>query len=144
MRWLNLEPIKEWSKSERGKQISSANTYIWTLERWCWWTYLQGSSRYRGQTYGHSRGRESGTHWNSGMDTYTLPYVKSIASGNLLYDAGTSAQLMQGAQPPPRGVGWGGRWEWDSRGKGHMYTYDWFMLMYGRNQYNVIKQLPSN
>ena len=25
-----------------------------------------------------------------------------------------------------------------------MYTYDWFMLMYGRNQYNVIKQLSSN
>ena len=24
-----------------------------------------------------------------------------------------------------------------------MYNYDWFMLMYGRNQYNIIKQLFS-
>ena len=23
----------------------------------------------------------------------------------------------------PRGVGWGGRWEGGSRGRGHMYTY---------------------
>ena len=36
------------------------------------------------------------------------------------------------------------RWEKDSRGKGHIFTYDWFMLMYGKNQHNVIKQLFSN
>ena len=33
----------EWSKSEREKQIANINTYIWNLERWYWWTYLQGS-----------------------------------------------------------------------------------------------------
>ena len=33
----------------------------------------------------------------------------------------------------PWGVGWGGRLEGGSRGKGHMYTYGWFMLIYGRN-----------
>ena len=33
-------------------------------------------------------------------------------------------------------VGWGGRWEDGSRGRGHMYTYDWLMLMFGRNQHN--------
>ena len=32
----------EWSKSEREKQISYINTY---LEKWYWWTYLQGSNR---------------------------------------------------------------------------------------------------
>ena len=32
----------EWSKSEREKQISSINVYIWNLEKWNWWTYLQG------------------------------------------------------------------------------------------------------
>ena len=26
----------------------------------------------------------------------------------------------------------------------HMYTYGWFMLMYGRNQHNIVKQLFSN
>ena len=38
----------------------------------------------------------------------------------------------------PRGVGWGGRWEGSSRGRGHMYTYDWSMLMYGRNHHNIV------
>ena len=35
----------EWRKSEREKQISHINMYIWNLEKWYWWTYLQGSSR---------------------------------------------------------------------------------------------------
>jgi len=49
---------------------------------------------------------------------------------------------MQGAQPSalwqPRGVGWGERWEGGSREQGHMYTYGWFMLMYGRNRHNIV------
>ena len=35
----------EWSKSERKKQISYINTYIWKLELWYWWTYLQDNKR---------------------------------------------------------------------------------------------------
>ena len=34
----------ERNKSEREKQISYINAYIWNLERWYWWTYLQGGS----------------------------------------------------------------------------------------------------
>ena len=30
-------------------------------------------------------------------------------------------ETQMGAQP--RGVGWGGRWEGCSEGRGHMYTY---------------------
>ena len=41
--------------------------------------------------------------------------------------------VKQAAQPctlwPPRGVGWGGRWEGGSRGKGYMCTYGWFRLL---------------
>ena len=33
----------EWNKSE--KQISYVSTYIWNVEKWCWWPYLQGGSR---------------------------------------------------------------------------------------------------
>ena len=43
-----------------------------------------------------------------------------------------------GALWQPRGVGWGGRWEEGLRGKGYMYTYGWFMLMYGRSHYNIV------
>ena len=28
--------------------------------------------------------------------------------------------------------------------EGHMYTYVWFMLLYGRNQHNIVKQLSFN
>ena len=40
-----------------------------------------------------------------------------------------------------RRVGKGGRWEGHSRGRGHMYTYGWFMLIFGRNQTIIVKQL---
>ena len=38
--------------------------------------------------------RESGAKWESITETYTLPYVKYIASLNLLYDAGSSNPVL--------------------------------------------------
>jgi len=35
----------EWSKSERGNE-TYINIYIWFLERWYRWTYMQGRSGY--------------------------------------------------------------------------------------------------
>ena len=34
LRWMNLEPFIEGSKSEREKQISYVNAYTWNLEKW--------------------------------------------------------------------------------------------------------------
>ena len=34
MRRMNLEPVREWSQSEREKQILYINSYIWNLEGW--------------------------------------------------------------------------------------------------------------
>ena len=31
----------EWGKSERGKLVSHNITYMWNLEKWCRWIYLQ-------------------------------------------------------------------------------------------------------
>ena len=28
--------------------------------------------------------------------------------------------------------------------EGNMYTYDWFMLRYGRGQHSIVKQLSPN
>ena len=53
---------------------------------------------------------------------------------------GTQTEALQ----QPRGVEWGGRWEGGSRRRGLMYTYGSFMLMFGRNQQNSVKQLSFN
>ena len=68
----------KWSKSEREKQMSYVNAYIWNLENWYWWTYLHGSNRDTDvedglvDTVGEKRG------WDklSSNDIYTLPWIK--------------------------------------------------------------------
>ena len=52
----------------------------------------------------------------------TLPYVKQIANGNLLYDSGNT----NGALYQPRAVRWGGRWEGGSKREG-IYVYLWLI-----------------
>ena len=68
----------EWSKSEREKQISYINAYIWNLERWYRWTYLQGCSGDADTENRHmdteGRGaeeREGRMNGDSHMETYT-------------------------------------------------------------------------
>ena len=50
-----------------------------------------------------------------------------------------SRELKAGALGQPRGTGWGGRWGEGSRTGAHMYTYDGFMLMYGKNHHSIVK-----
>ena len=45
-----------------------------------------------------------------------------------------SQGTQTGALYQPRGLGWGGKWEGGSRGKGYMYTYGSFMLRFDREQ----------
>ena len=51
------------------------------------------------------------------------------------------SKLEQEPLYQPRGVGWGGRWEGGSKGRGGMYTYGWVMLRFDRKQQNSVKQL---
>ena len=53
-------------------------------------------------------------------------------------------ETQTGALYQPRGVGWGGRWEGGSRGRGYMYIYDRFLLGFDRKQQNSVKQLSFN
>ena len=55
----------------------------------------------------------------SGMETYTLPYVKRTANGICCMTQGTQTRALR----QPRGVGWRGKREGVVRGRGHMYTY---------------------
>ena len=82
----------KWSKSEREKQISYVNTYMWNLEKWYWWTYLQGrnwDANVENEICGH-RG-ESGRNGGNRIDMYTQPCVKQIACERLLCNTGNSA-----------------------------------------------------
>ena len=49
-----------------------------------------------------------------------------------------SCSIIQGAQPgalwQPRGLGWGSRWEGDSRGRERLCHYGWFTLLHATNQ----------
>ena len=71
VRWTNLEPR---SKSERGRRPKPySSTYIWNLEKWCWWTYLQARNRdanIENRLAGHSGGRRRGDDLESNTDIY--------------------------------------------------------------------------
>ena len=53
-------------------------------------------------------------------------------------------ETQTGALYKPRGVGWGGRRDGDSKGRGNMYTYGRFMFRLDRKQQNSVKQLSLN
>ena len=80
----------EWSKLERERQVSYTKAYIWNLERWYWWSYLQGSI---GDTDIENRlmdtvgEGEDGTNWENNTETYTWPYRILKSRGNFLYEA---------------------------------------------------------
>ena len=75
-------------------------------------------NRHREQTYGHGeRGGEGEMYGKSNMETYIT--ICKIVNRNLLL----AQETQTGALYQPREVGWGGRWEGGSKGRGHMYTY---------------------
>ena len=88
--------------------MSCINAYIWSLEKWYWWIYFQGSSGDADienrlmDTVGEGEG---GTNWESSPETYALPYTKQIAFGNLLHDRGSSTW---NSVTTWRGAGWDG------------------------------------
>ena len=123
----------ECSTSEREKQISFINAHIYNLERWYWCNYLQGSNgnRHRGETCGHwGRGGEGGMNGESSIETYP-PVCKNCQWELKL---GLCDKLE----------------DWDPVGGGRE-VQEWgdisipvVMLMYGRNQHDIVKKLSLN
>ena len=66
-------------KSEKEKPVSYINLYIWSLEKWYWWIYLQGRDgdadveKELVDTVGEG---ESAVNGESSIDIYILPCVK--------------------------------------------------------------------
>ena len=67
MRWMNQEPAIQTEVSQKEKQMSHINAYIWNLERWFWWTYLQGNHG-GADTENRLRDRGGGQEGGSGMN----------------------------------------------------------------------------
>ena len=142
MRWMNIKPIIQSAvKSERERQKSYISAYIWNLERWYQWSYVQGS---KGDTDIKNRlsdtvgEGEGGMIWENSMETYTLPYVKYVASGSLMYNAGNPNLVLCDNLEGWRKEGCG---RGIQEGGVHMYVYGWFMLMYGKNHHNIVISL---
>ena len=78
---------------------------------------------------------EGGMIWENSIETFILSYVKQIASPGSMHETGCSG-LVHWDDP----VGWvgegGGREDQDGE---HLYTRAWFMSMYGKTHYNIIK-----
>ena len=76
----------EWSKSEREKQVTYINAYMWNLEKLYRWTGLQGRNRdpdvenKHMDTKAGKRGVGGGgggvMNWEIGIDMYTLMCIK--------------------------------------------------------------------
>ena len=73
--------------------------------------------------------------WENSIETCILSYVKQIASPGSMHETGCSG-LVHWDDPEGWDVEGGGRGVQDGE---HMYTHGWFMLMYGKNHYNIAK-----
>ena len=78
---------------------------------------------------------EGGMIWENSTETCILSYVKQIASPGSMHETGCSGL-----------VHWDDPEGWDGEGGGrrvqdgeHMHTHGWFMSMYGKNHYNMVK-----
>ena len=78
---------------------------------------------------------EGGMIWENSIETCILSYVKQIASTGSMHETGCSGL-----------VHWDDPEGWDEEGGGrevqngeHLYTRGWFMSMYGKNHYNIVK-----
>ena len=121
--------------------MSHSNIYMGSRKMYRW-MYLQGRNReadVENRLVDTAGEGEGGTNWER-TETYTLSYVKRIASEKLLYKTGISARCSMQL----RGVRWDGGWEEGSRRRGYMYTYGWSKSLYSKNQHNIVKPLSSN
>ena len=78
---------------------------------------------------------EGGMIWENSIETCILPYVKYITSPGSIHETGCPGLVYW---DDPEG------WDGERGGRGvqdgeHMYTHGWFMSMYGKNHYNIVK-----
>ena len=146
VQWMNLEPIIQSEVSQKEREISYANAYIWNIYmesiKINLFVRQQCRNRHREQTYGHTeRGGEGEMYGETNMDTYiTICKMDSQrANGNLLFGPGNSNGLCINLE------GWDGERDGREFQKGGDICIPmWFMLRLDRKQQNSVKQLSFN
>ena len=78
---------------------------------------------------------EDGMIWEGSVEMCVLSYVKQIAGPGLMHETGFSGLVYWDDPARSDGEG-GGRVVLDGE---HMCTRGWFMLMFGKNYYNIVK-----
>ena len=124
-----------WKLLKGEKQTLYINAHMWNLEKWhrykCKCRSRIDTQKYQ-QTCGHGAGKEGEMGHRDWHSYTTMCKMESCC-------------ITQGAQLSAlwwsRGMAWGGG---GSRGRGYMYTYSWFTLLYSTNLQNIVKQLYSN
>ena len=78
---------------------------------------------------------KDGMIWENSIETCILSYVKQTASPGSMHETGCSG-LVHWDDPE----GWDGE-EGERRVQDgeHMYTHGWFMSIYGKTHYNIVK-----
>ena len=77
---------------------------------------------------------KGGMIWENSIETCVLPYVKWITSPSSMHEIGHLKLVY-----------WDNPEGWDREGGGRgvqggdMYTNGWFMSMYGKNHYSIVK-----
>ena len=97
--------------------------------------YVRQQKRHRCKEQSFGLWGEGGMIWENNTETCILAYVKQITSQGLMHETECSGMVY-----------WDDPEGWDGKGGGravqdgeHMYTHGWFMSMYGKNHYNIIK-----
>ena len=79
---------------------------------------------------------EGGMFWENSIETSILSKVKQITSPGWMHE--TSAQGWYTGKTQRNGMGGVGSGRWDQDGE-HMQLHGWFMSMYGKKHYNIVK-----
>ena len=111
-KWVSWSQVDEpracytkWNKPKREKQVLYINTFIWNLEKWYWWIYLQGmdgDTDIENKLVDTLRGGEDRINWECSIE---LTYIQCcvLYSVKLLYNTGS----LHGPLTWPKVVEWG-------------------------------------
>ena len=131
MRCVNLEPIGQSEVNWKEKN----KVYIWNLESWYWQIYLHSSNGHTDTENSFMDTVEVGEEGKGGMcaESNMGTYITICKIHSQWGFAVWLRELRLGLCNNLE------RWDGERGGRGHLYTYGWFMVMFGRNQQNTVK-----